>query len=83
MSHQNVKLLFEPMRKYGLFPPNITKYQHLFGQMLCADPTENCHRLQCADCPSYTAMVDTLSDVIAEKLGETFSFKQWVSSNRK
>lgn len=61
-----------PMRKLDLFPQGVTKYHHLFEQMLCDSPKENCCRLNCEKCPSYTEMRDTMSALLDEGNYEKF-----------
>lgn len=74
-AHQNVKLLFEPMRRRGLLPPNVDRYQDLIKQMICDTPTEMCHRNTCEKCSSFTPVMEKISKIIEENLDDEFSFQ--------
>lgn len=83
MAHQNVKLLFDPMKQHNLLPEGVIKYHSFIDQMICMPPTELCHRLHCEKCPSFENLSRTIADLIAVSEIEQFSFKQWVSSDRE
>jgi hypothetical protein len=78
MYHQNVKLLFEPLKKLNSFDANIETYKNLQAIGLCNGPLESCFLNECDHCPVHQALVDYLYLKFRDIICEEYRFKQWI-----
>lgn len=74
MQHQNVKLIFEPMKNML----RLERYDDLLKKMMCAVPTDGCYLLECPYCPGYRVMDRFLEEILEENDIWTVPHKQWV-----
>lgn len=81
--HQNIKLIFEPLRREKLFPDEIKEYQDLLKKIICFPPSDKCYLNICEKCPPMSTLHNVLQKRIDEKGIDNFSFKQWVLENSK
>lgn len=77
--HQNVKLIFEPMKK--IF--EMENFRDLFALMLCNEPTDNCRLKECDQCPGIEEMEQYLAGVIEKNEIDDVSYKQWITQQGK
>lgn len=77
--HQNVKLIFERMKRML----NMTTYRDLFVQMLCVEPTDECHLMQCDQCPGIKEIENYMANLITINEIDDVSYKQWIFQQGK
>lgn len=77
--HQNVKLIFEPMKKIL----RLDSYRQLFMTMMCEVPSDNCSMGLCDQCPGMMEMEKYLADILEDSEIEHVSYKQWINRDGK
>lgn len=81
--HQNVKLIFDTMKKIGLLADTPT-YQALFDVMLCDTITDACRLNNCGHCNEGKIQLQSLlAMTLEEKFIEKLNFKQWMTLGGK
>lgn len=78
--HQNVELIFDPLKRMHMFATTSTSYKDILQQMLCNDPTEKCQLNECEECPGYECIRSVLESRFNELCIEEISFKQWITT---
>lgn len=79
--HQNVKLMFDAVKRNNVLPEHIKTYRDLISEIICADQKSECQLNKCEDCPGATKLINFLK-IIHENDIETISFKQWHQVDR-
>lgn len=77
--HQNVKLMFEPMKRKQIFTSDINSYNDLCSKLLCANPNPDCHLNKCKDCAGTNVLEVYLEELFDAKEIDEFTFKQWTT----
>lgn len=77
MHHQNVKLLFEPLKQHNMFDETIKTYKDLLAKTLCENPSIDCHLNVCKNCPGTTQLLEYLSSKLEDIRVEDLNLKQW------
>lgn len=78
--HQNIKLIFEMLKKNKLLPLQVETYKNLLAEIICEESSSQCHLLKCEKCPG----INKLQENLLESLGnaENITFKQWTQVDR-
>lgn len=79
--HQNVKLIFDSLKKSGMLDDKKT-YRDVMNILLCKESKEECHLDKCAKCPGAygeSGLCETLRDELEANMIETVRYKQWVT----
>ncbi len=78
--HQNIKLMFEVLKKKSALPENAQTYHDLLKKCVCEENSDQCFLLNCDSCPK----IDNLFQYILQCLQtvETVSYKQWTQVDR-
>lgn len=83
MYHQNVKLIFEPLKKLIIFDASIETYKDLLLKTICEEPSEGCYLNTCEHC-TLQKITDYISKRFEEQIIDEIRFKQWkTDSGRK
>lgn len=77
--HQNVKLIFEPMKK--IF--DVDTYHDLISKMICESQKDDCFLRNCRNCPALSEMESYLGNVMEDKELNSVSYKQWFHQKGK
>lgn len=77
--HQNVKLIFRPMKSIL----GLTHYRDLLMRMMCAEPTEKCHLMECKECPGVAEMEKYLERILNNNAIDEVPHSQWIVHSGK
>lgn len=83
MYHQNVKLMFEPLKRIKIFDEGVQSYKDLIKSFICSNPSENCYLKKCKQCPRGMLLQDNLQVNLENSVIERLKFKQWVINSGK
>lgn len=81
MYHQNIKLIFEPLKKLNIFDEGVITYKDLLRKLLCCFPTENCYINKCEKCPGSDPLEEYLATLFEETITDDLNLKQWFIDN--
>lgn len=88
MLHQNVKLMFDAMKRSKVFlETEIATYRDVISKILCNPPTEECYVITnnistCSLCPRTENFKEELKENFFQKDIERVEFKLWVNTDR-
>lgn len=77
MYHQNMNLIFEPLKRHNIFGEDIKHYKDLIDLVLCKEATENCHLLRCNHCPKFDLLKTRLQTNLQKANIDVIDIRQW------
>lgn len=82
--HQNFKLLFNALKKIGIYP-DYKSFRDLLTQALCREPSDECYFGICSQCIDRISSIGNVLhyDLEEERLLEKVTMKQWIRISGK
>lgn len=82
--HQNVKLIFDSMKRNGLCD-DLSNYRELIDMMMCETTvqTSDCHLNSCQKCPGKREFELMLSTRMENAMIDQLAYKQWLNKDGK
>lgn len=82
--HQNVKLMIDGSSLSRLTSDNlqIVTYNDCLSKIICNPPTHDCYLRRCELCPGCDNLIEQLKQIFHEKMIDSISYKQWVTTDR-
>lgn len=79
--HQNVKLMFDVIKKTRLVPENFKTYHDVMTSIICSTATDDCILQKCEKCPGTDDVLEMLRTRIDADIEEV-TIKQWQQVDR-
>lgn len=79
--HQNIKLMFDALKKHNVLPNSTKTYHDIIYQVICKDFNDRCISQNCERCPG-TNIIQDMSVELQNRDIEMISFKQWQQVDR-
>jgi hypothetical protein len=78
--HQNIKLLFEPLKRMKIFDNSINSYKDILLKMMCTNGKIICNFIECEECPGIDELKNFWTNSFESQCIDEVKFKQWINS---